>query len=65
MVNKPRRIIDTPFSSRNLRNLEKTNMKIRDLVGGAQIAKKQIALRNLRDKIEAKGLPGRRPGAIE
>ncbi len=60
-----RRIIGTPFSSRNLRVLEKTNMKIKDLVSGANINKKQIALRNLKDKIEAKGLPNRRPGAIE
>ena len=60
-----RRIIATPFSSRNLRVLEKTNMKIKDLVSGANVTKKQIALRNLRDKIEAKGLPNRRPGAIE
>ncbi len=61
----PKRIIATPFSSRNLRVLERTNLKIKDLVGKAGIAKKQIALRNLKDKIESKGLPSRRPGAIE
>lgn len=66
MVTRPRRIVATPFSSRNLRNLEKTNMTIRDLVGRAEIKKKQIDLRNLRDTIESKGLPTRpRPGAIE
>ena len=65
MVNKSRRIIATPFSSRNLRTLEKTNMTIRDLVGKAEATKKQVALRNLKDKIESRSLPSRRPGAIE
>jgi len=62
---QPRRIIATPFSSRNLRMLEKTNMKIKDLVGGAEFKKKQIALRNLKDKIESKPLRRIRPGRIE
>jgi len=60
-----KRIIATPFSSRNLRVLERTNMKIKDLVSSANVTKKQIALRNIRDTIDAKGIPNRRPGAIE
>lgn len=65
MVKIPGRIIATPFRSRNLRVLEQTNMRIKDLVGSAQLAKKQIALRDLKDKAEAKSLPSSRPGAIE
>lgn len=65
MVRKAGRIIATPFSSRNLRVLEKTNMRIKDLIGGAEMAKKQRDLRNLRDTIESRNLPSPRPGAIE
>ncbi len=65
MVRKSRRIIATPFSSRNLRVLEKTNMRIKDLIGDAEFTKKQIALKDLKDKIESKRFPSRRPGAIE
>lgn len=59
------RIIGTPFSSRNLRVLEKTNMRIGDLIKGANISKELISKKNLRDKIESNPLPQRRPGAIE
>jgi len=62
---QPRRIIATPFKSRNLRALEKTNIKIKDLIGDFKVAKDKIYLKNLKDKIESKPLDKLRPGRIE
>jgi len=62
---QPKRIIATPFKSRNLRVLEKTNITVRELVGKANVAKKQVVLRELKDKIESKRLKRPRPGRIE
>ncbi len=65
MVKQPRSIMRTPFKATDVRVLDVTNRRIRGLVGKAQMAKRQINLKNLRDRIEARGLPNVRPGAIE
>lgn len=62
---KPRRIIFTPFRSRNLRILEKTNITIRELAGGVRRNKQLVNARDIKDKIESKPLSRIRPGAIE
>ena len=65
MVSIPRGIISTPFSSRDIRVLKKTNLNIKNIIGDVQISRRQTSLRNLRDKIESKQLKSRSRGAIE
>ncbi len=59
-------IIGTPFKSRDrviMRNLNKRN---RNLAADVRLNKQNIFNRNVRDTIQAKGLPRSvRPGAIE
>ncbi len=42
-----RRTVDTPFSSRNLRNLEKTGITVKQLVGKPVKIKDRINVRRL------------------
>ncbi len=49
---KAKRIVETPFSSRNLRNLEKTGMTIKELVGKSP----KIQGRTYSDKIKIRRL---------
>ena len=59
------RIINTPFSSKNLRILEKTNITIRELAGGAKRNRQLVRERDLKDKIQSKPLRRIPPGRIE
>lgn len=59
------KITGTPFRSNNPRVLRRTNRKIRRLIDVAEFKKKQILLKDLKDKIKVKGFQRRRPGAIE
>lgn len=63
MVNRNGRIIATPFRSRSISALRRTNKEIRDMSARVRLNKRNIIVR---DTINAKGLPKiDRPGAIE
>ena len=59
------RIRDTPFKSSNTLIGMKLNRRIRGLEKTATLNKRNILVRNVRDKIQAKDLPRVSPGAIE
>lgn len=42
---KPKRLVETPFSSKNLRKLERTGITVRELVGKNPNFKHKIRIR--------------------
>lgn len=60
------RIIGTPFKSRNTIAGIRTNKLIRERIKISGLNKRDIELRNIKDKISAKNLPSpHSPGAKE
>jgi hypothetical protein len=59
-------IIGTPFKSKNILVGKRTNKLIKKRIRISGINKRDIKLKNIRDKIGSKNLPkSSRPGAIE
>lgn len=60
------RIIGTPFKSRDIIAGRRTNRIIQKRIAITGLTKREIALRNIKDKINSNNLPRTpRPGTIE
>lgn len=63
---RAREITGTPFKTRSLSILRRKNRRLRELSAQVRSNKESIRMRNIRDTIEARGIPpAPRPGAIE
>ena len=66
MVTRLGGIEGTPFKSSSPVVIKRSNKRIKDLSAQVRIGRRHILARDVRDRIEAKGLPNAaRPGAIE
>ncbi len=65
MVQRPIGISGTPFKSVSIVAARRGNRQLREMSAGARSSQQRIALRDIRDRIDARNLPARRAGAVE